>query len=439
MQQSHFEIRSALLGLALAVAVCLDAAGAAGLTAGTAKFEITPDTRLTNWITHKPYGEVLEPIFVRAVVMESFGKKVAFLNWELLYPMESGVAKVRKEISREIGIPAGDILVFATHNHSAPWSPMFGSDPLTTAEVKVLKSFLEDPLQPAWSEKVIQSSVAAVKQADASRRPASLSLGRAYAGDVIFNRRPMRSNGSVESMSIPADPYVLPRALRFGRVDPTLTVLALRDEGEKNLAMFFHLPCHAVMIYPSYQGISGDWPATASAVLEQRLGGTALFMQGCAGDVAPIRRGTEARQHLAGVVAERAAKSVQAAEQLRLTNAFHTASRVVQAPVEPSFRAELGRQHLSAEVQVITCGDLAIVALPGEPLNALAAAIQEQSPYSHTIVLGYSNGYGVQYVGMPGDKARGGYEMGTRNLGNDECGQLLVDAAVKLLKESGGK
>lgn len=98
-------------------------------------------------------------------------------------------------------------------------------------------------------------------------------------------------------------------------------------------------------------------------------------------------------------------------------------------------RRDTGRDHLTAEVQVITCGDLALVALPGEPMIGLAMAIEERSPFPHTVVIGYSNGYGVQYVGLPGEKALGGYETGARNLGTDECGQLLVDAAVRLLKQ----
>jgi hypothetical protein len=67
-------------------------------------------------------------------------------------------------------------------------------------------------------------------------------------------------------------------------------------------------------------------------------------------------------------------------------------------------------------------------------LIGLAIAIQARSPFPHTLVLGYSNGYGVQYVGLPGEKARGGYEMGTAGSGVDECGGLLVEAAVRLLE-----
>jgi hypothetical protein len=88
-----------------------------------------------------------------------------------------------------------------------------------------------------------------------------------------------------------------------------------------------------------------------------------------------------------------------------------------------------------SEVQLITVGPLALVALPGEPLTKIGQAIQERSPFPETLVLGYSNGSGVQYVGVPGEKSKGGYEMGPWGLGDDSCGGVLIEAAVKLLQE----
>jgi neutral ceramidase len=88
-----------------------------------------------------------------------------------------------------------------------------------------------------------------------------------------------------------------------------------------------------------------------------------------------------------------------------------------------------------AEVQAFVLGPVAIVALPGEPMIELAMAIQKASPYPHTIVMGYSNGGGVMYVGMPGELARGGYGADRVAHGTDECGAFLVDTASRLLRE----
>ena len=105
----------------------------------------------------------------------------------------------------------------------------------------------------------------------------------------------------------------------------------------------------------------------------------------------------------------------------------------LELPLTAAARRDHGAPLIKTEVQVITFGSLALVGLPGEPLIGLATEIQRRSPFPHTVVLGYSNGGGVQYVGLPGDKAKGGYEMTEAGTGEDQCGQLLIDAAVKAL------
>lgn len=51
-------------------------------------------------------------------------------------------------------------------------------------------------------------------------------------------------------------------------------------------------------------------------------------------------------------------------------------------------------------------------------------------------MLGYSNGRGGGYVGMPGDKVKGGYGMGPVGRANDEPGQLMIETAGRLLREA---
>ena len=119
------------------------------------------------------------------------------------------------------------------------------------------------------------------------------------------------------------------------------------------------------------------------------------------------------------------------------------ALHVFLAEIDIAFEdlVENGLDLLPVEVQVMAIGPLAIVTLPGEPMTELGMKIREQSPFPQTLVLGYSNGSGVFYVGMPGEKARGGYETGEKSsIGKDQAGQLLVEAAISLLtKVSSGK
>ena len=104
-------------------------------------------------------------------------------------------------------------------------------------------------------------------------------------------------------------------------------------------------------------------------------------------------------------------------------------------PLTPAAQARTGLESVVAEVQVVVSGPLAIVALPGEVMTGIGLNIRSRSPFPQTLVLGYSNGNGVHYVGLPGEKARGGYEAGVAGAGTDECGALLVETAVRLLHE----
>jgi hypothetical protein len=49
-------------------------------------------------------------------------------------------------------------------------------------------------------------------------------------------------------------------------------------------------------------------------------------------------------------------------------------------------------------------------------------------------VVGYANGSGAGYVGLPGEKARGGYEAGAGR-GTEEAGLFMIETAVRLLHE----
>lgn len=424
----------AVLFLALAwPALHFVAWSAETFSAGAAEVDITPDPKMTNWIGHKPYDAVLDPIFARALVLADESNKIVLLCWDLVDARETAVATIRRKIAREIRVPVSNILVHASHNHSAPWSPPYEA-PLLKEEQATLLPVTKDPTYQAWAERLMELSVKVAQQADAARRPATLEISRAYVGEVIFNRRPRKPDGTVEMIYEPRDPYALPDGLRFGPMDPTLSVVLMRDSRKQTIATLFHLPCHPVAIYPSYKGISADWPGPVADQIQSVLGGVAIFLQGCAGDIVPARRGLAARDKMSRLIAERALASAKQSHPLPVAR-LRSVTANVTLPLTEAARRDIGRPTLTSEVQVITCGSLALVALPGEPLIDLAITIQQRSPYPHTLVLGYANGYGIQYVGMPGEKARGGYEMGVAGAGTDECGGILVETAVRLLQE----
>jgi neutral ceramidase len=191
---------------------------------------------------------------------------------------------------------------------------------------------------------------------------------------------------------------------------------------------------HAVSLYGATPGLSADWPGRVTERLRGLLGaGDAMFVQGCAGDIVPARRGFEAVGAMSALIADRAAAATKVTAALK-TQPLRVVQRVLDLPATEEAARDMGAT-IKSEITVVNFGPLALVTLPGEPLQEIATAIQQRSPFPHTLVLGYANGRGVGYVGLPGGKARGGYEMTYVGLGADHAGQMLVDAAVQLLEQ----
>lgn len=423
---------TSFLGLRRATAVALIAAlvaasraAAQPFTAGGGTVDITPEPAVVNWVTQKPYGSILDPIYAHALVFASGADRIAIISLDLTIANDTATAKLRAATTAATGIPASHILINVSHTHSAPWYP------------PPVDSFDQRPAGPEydrWVERVPKACAEATRKADATRRPVTLAIGRANVGAWLFNRRPIRPDGMVQTTLVPTDPDVLPEGQRFGPVDPTATLLTWRDDAGQAVATMLHLACHAVSVYNANRGISADWPGAAVENLKRAIGGEVQFVQGCAGNIVPARRGVSAAREMGVYIAERSARAVAKAAPLPAAP-IAVSQAIIGLPLTPVAAAVAKRPTTDAEIQVITMGPLAIVALPGEPLIELSSAIQERSPFPHTLVLGYSNGRGAAYVGMPGHKAKGGYEMTAVGRGTDEGGGMMVETALRLLQE----
>ncbi len=83
---------------------------------------------------------------------------------------------------------------------------------------------------------------------------------------------------------------------------------------------------------------------------------------------------------------------------------------------------------LPVELQMLRIGDVAIVAMPGEPFAEIGAAIKKASPYAVTMFCGYSSGAGGDYMPIGSEYRYGGYEVQRTPYG--------TGAAEKVIKET---
>ena len=100
----------------------------------------------------------------------------------------------------------------------------------------------------------------------------------------------------------------------------------------------------------------------------------------------------------------------------------------------------IGKQDepLTVEVQAIAFSDeAAIVALPGEIFVELGLALKKQSPFKHTMIAELANG-SIGYIPDSRAYPQGNYEVVSARCAQGS-GELLVEAALKLLKELSNK
>ena len=424
------------------------ASAAEALRVGAAHADITPEPAVLNWVTGKPYGSVLDPLSVHALVLDDGATKAVIIRWDLVDVSESARDEVRRVVGAALKLPPENILVHASHTHSAPWSPVYGVSPRgkerdTWWALRHMPAQNGFPPFRRWMERLLAGSVEAAQRAAGTARPVTMAIGRVTVSEYLHNRRPRTPAwGLADARPTPVigpghsdwNPEVLQGGATFGPLDRTLAIVTFRDAGGLSIASLFSVACHAVSIYPSNPAISADWPGAAAKAITTALGGESLFLQGCSGDINPWRRGEAAVAEMAAAFAQKARVATRSA--VRLTAApLQTGRTTIELPLTPAAKERLGQDTVSAEIQAIVCGPLAIVGLPGEPMTELGMAIRARSPFPQTLVLGYANGNGAHYVGMPGEKARGGYEATNAGAGTDECGTLMVEAANRVLGE----
>src|SRR5690606_33958858 len=172
---------------------------------------------------------------------------------------------VREQVEQETGTPQQNIMVAASHNHSAP-------------------GFAENP---EWGRQLVQKIGKAAAEAASQMRPVTIGYGE---DEITFgiNRRKVIDGRAVVRLN----PH--------GPNDPRVKVLRFDDGASLSpLALIMHAVCHPCFFtwgdngsqpYPKgYPLMSADFPGEAQTFVERVYDGRTqtLFLQGCAGDIRP--------------------------------------------------------------------------------------------------------------------------------------------------------
>lgn len=215
---------------------------------GAAKREITPKVSMTmggyGLRTEKSTG-VHDPLYVRALYISDSSQAALLVICDLVAVGDDLVAIVRTAISAELKIAAERIMIAATHTHAGP------------AAVRNL-------LDPDYTKLLTDSAVAAAKEATTSARPASFASKWIGVDGVSQNRR---------------DPDY--------PVKEGLDLLVVIDANREVIASLIFYACHPTIMEFDNLEYSADFPGAAIKLVEENLGGQAIYLQGACGDINP--------------------------------------------------------------------------------------------------------------------------------------------------------
>lgn len=442
--------------------------------AGAAKVDITPPLTIP-YLGFEPrhalFQGVHDPLCARAVALDSGTTQAILLATDsigfsnaLLGPGRNFTAEVRTRIRAKTGVPAGNILLTASHAHSTP-------------ETIHLRRLLDTPAAAPWLEVLMDQLASAASMAFARRKPSRLTVGVGEVQGLSRHRRLLGANGRIAS----GPELSVEDAHPAGPIDPQAGVLLLQALDGSECIVVANFACHPVTVQVQPL-VSADFPGVAMRLVEQTLPGCAasLYLQGACGDLNPIRNttnfddveryglmlGGEVVKVAAGLSAPttppqpvvlqvRSETVMLAVRDLPprgpAQQAFDEATARLAEVATPEERQHWRRQQrvaeetlilidrgtdpIPAEVQVLRLGDVGLVALPGEPFVELGLAIKAQSPLPHTLVIGYANDW-IGYLTTPAAWQQGGYEVGPgpwTRVGPDG-GLQLVAKALEMLQ-----
>jgi neutral ceramidase len=185
------------------------------------------------------------PLRAQVLVVDDGLRPVAIAACDLLFATFDLTRLVREAVSAALGWQADQVMVTASHTHSGPAA-------LTLAQDR------------AYVEQVAARIAGAIAEAACDARPASLRYVETTVTSISQNRR--HPDGPIETTA-----RIL--AATAGR-DPITTVVSYA--------------CHATVLEGDNLDISPDFPGTTVALVADAVGGRAMYLQGCCGDINPV-------------------------------------------------------------------------------------------------------------------------------------------------------
>lgn len=423
----------ASLILAADLSICAEPPPAV-FKAGAGKRDVTPKEPVPMWGYGARHAELstgtLDPLHASAVVIQAGDQKLAIVGLDLgRSPAEKTAQNVRARIKEKAGIEHS--FISGSHTHSGPVLELSDEEGKGKGKFDAALRYYQE---------LEDGIVAAILEADAKLVPARLATGM------------VKLNGFNRNRHTKMEPKP---------VDSDLGVVRLDGTNGRPIAVIVNFTAHPTMISGSVLQFSADYVGALKATVEKEFGGSAVFMQGAAGDMSANKGenkdylefgqalGREVVKLAAGLKPEEVANPALVVKEER----FKFGSRTdwnnpgIRAAFSAAFFPELipnyideYRDGIRPRLTVaLLNGDTAMVGASGEFFCHHSLRLKERARVKQLFFFGYCNGY-HQYFPTIEAVAEGGYGAdATVSPVEVGAGEKMMNTALTWIYQMQGK
>jgi hypothetical protein len=458
--------------------ICSSQPAIADFRAGAIVLDVSPvefPVFVNGGMSSRSASVVNDPINARALVLADGKIQIAIVVVDSCMMERPVLDQAKKLASKRTGIPTANMLISATHTHTAPAS----------------MGCLGTQADPRYTPYLIQKLAEAIGKAQKELQPAQIGWNSVNAAEYTALRRWVRRPDMLH-----VDPFGNPTGraqMHSGRnwnevtgesgpEDPDLNLISVQTRDGKPLALLANFSMH---YFSGVKALSADyfgrWANNVKQTLAPGSGFVPMMSHGCSGDIwrrdyterdwskNPIPRGEEIDvDRYAKELAERALQGYGnirhrsdvdlAMAETRMQLNYRTpnkqllewAERIVKETGDraPKTSTEVyameqtilhERQNTEIVVQALRIGDIAITTTPNETYALTALKLKAMSPLKHTMVIELANG-GDGYIPPPEQHIIGGYNTwAARSAGLEELAEpKIVEADLLLLEKVTG-
>lgn len=471
-------MKSILLG-AFALVAAGNMACAAPLRAGAATSNITPDMGVVldgTIMKIGPAKHVHDELHARCLVLDDGTTRIAFAVCDVTMIAPEIVAEAKALLKKSLDLPPENILISATHTHSAPRALNIGFGPANEAYHHFLARRIAEGIQ----------------RAAFLLAPAKIGWGSVNKPEFVFNRRwfvrtdSKRANpfGRIGER-VQFGPSLADAEKPSGPVDPELFVLSVQHADGRPLCVLANYGLHYIGGVPTGH-VSADYFGVFADRIQEKLHAdrqdppfVGIISNGTSGDVNGVnlkdpnkRKAGYARMHevaddlanaaveVIGRIEHRSdvelgAKLTQLPLHVRKPGADQVAWAQSMLATEEAKKTNPSRPVIYARetmglaehpdtllitLQALRIGDLTIASAPCEVFAVTGLAIKKESVAKATFTIELANGYGG-YLPTPEQHEYGGYETWPARSSFLEVGAepKIRTTLVELIREVNGK